>query len=223
MTRRWRAPARPRSRRRRATQVLIRDPRTCNGQHLHRRRGARRGRHHGPVRLLGGRRRPGARHLRRRLAGGRSRLTVVLLSGGTGGAKLARGLLDECDDLVVVANTGDDAEVYGVHVSPDPDLVTYWLADEIDERGYGLRDDTWHVMDALDRGRPPGLVPARRPRPGDVPDPHRGSCAPAGGSPRRTPPWSRRWAWRRGCCRWPTSRWRRACSTAAGRCRSRST
>ena len=49
----------------------------------------------------------------------------------------------------MVANTGDDAEVYGVHVSPDPDLVAYWLADEIDERGYGLRGDTWHVMDAL--------------------------------------------------------------------------
>jgi LPPG:FO 2-phospho-L-lactate transferase len=56
---------------------------------------------------------------------------------------------------VVVANTGDDAEVHGVHVSPDPDLVTYWLADEIDERGYGLRRDTWHVMDALEAaGRP---------------------------------------------------------------------
>jgi LPPG:FO 2-phospho-L-lactate transferase len=56
---------------------------------------------------------------------------------------------------VVVANTGDDAEVHGVHVSPDPDLVTYWLADEIDERGYGLRGDTWHVMDALAAaGRP---------------------------------------------------------------------
>jgi LPPG:FO 2-phospho-L-lactate transferase len=42
-----------------------------------------------------------------------------------------------------------------VHVSPDPDLVTYWLADEIDERGYGLRGDTWQVMDALDAaGRP---------------------------------------------------------------------
>ena len=50
---------------------------------------------------------------------------------------------------MVVANTGDDVEVYGVHVSPDPDLVAYWLADEIDERGYGLRGDTWHVMDAL--------------------------------------------------------------------------
>jgi LPPG:FO 2-phospho-L-lactate transferase len=56
---------------------------------------------------------------------------------------------------VVVANTGDDAEAHGVHVSPDPDLVSYWLADEIDERGYGLRGDTWHVMDALEAaGRP---------------------------------------------------------------------
>ena len=55
----------------------------------------------------------------------------------------------------MIANTGDDAEVYGVHVSPDPDLVTYWLADAIDERGYGIRDDTWEVMDALERaGRP---------------------------------------------------------------------
>jgi len=45
--------------------------------------------------------------------------------------------------------------MYGVHISPDPDLVTYWLADEIDERGYGLRGDTWSVMDALERaGRP---------------------------------------------------------------------
>ena len=49
----------------------------------------------------------------------------------------------------MIANTGDDAEVYGAHVSPDPDLVTYWLADAIDERGYGIAGDTWHVMDAL--------------------------------------------------------------------------
>jgi LPPG:FO 2-phospho-L-lactate transferase len=81
--------------------------------------------------------------------------SVVLLSGGTGGAKLARGLADVCDDLTVVANTADDVDVYGVHVSPDPDLVTYWLADEIDERGWGLRDDTWQVMDALERAGHP--------------------------------------------------------------------
>jgi LPPG:FO 2-phospho-L-lactate transferase len=81
--------------------------------------------------------------------------SVVLLSGGTGGAKLARGLLDACDELAVVANTGDDVDMYGVHVSPDPDLVTYWLADAIDERGWGLKDDTWQVMEALESsGRP---------------------------------------------------------------------
>jgi LPPG:FO 2-phospho-L-lactate transferase len=90
------------------------------------------------------------------VAGGRAGLShVVLLSGGTGGAKLARGLLDVCDQLTVVANTGDDVEVYGVHVSPDPDLVTYWLVDEIDSRGWGLRGDSSAVMDALRAaGRP---------------------------------------------------------------------
>jgi LPPG:FO 2-phospho-L-lactate transferase len=81
--------------------------------------------------------------------------SVVVLSGGSGGAKLARGLADECEHLTVVANTADDVDIYGVHVSPDPDLVTYWLADEIDERGWGLRDDSWRVMEALERaGRP---------------------------------------------------------------------
>jgi LPPG:FO 2-phospho-L-lactate transferase len=75
---------------------------------------------------------------------------VVLLAGGTGGAKLARGMLDELgEDLVVIANTGDDAEFYGGHVSPDPDLVTFWLADRIDERGWGLEGDTFAVMDGL--------------------------------------------------------------------------
>jgi LPPG:FO 2-phospho-L-lactate transferase len=74
---------------------------------------------------------------------------VVLLAGGTGGAKLARGLIDEADELTVIANTGDDVEVYGGHVSPDPDLVTFWLADRIDDRGWGLAGDTFHVMDGL--------------------------------------------------------------------------
>jgi LPPG:FO 2-phospho-L-lactate transferase len=84
-------------------------------------------------------------------------MRVALLSGGTGGAKLARGLLDVVgpDGLTVIANTGDDVEAHGVHVSPDPDLVTYWLADAIDERGYGICGDTWAVMDALEAaGRP---------------------------------------------------------------------
>jgi LPPG:FO 2-phospho-L-lactate transferase len=77
-------------------------------------------------------------------------VTVVVLAGGTGGAKLARGMQDVVgDELVVVANTGDDVEVYGAHVSPDPDLCTYWLADRVSERGWGIDGDTFHVMDGL--------------------------------------------------------------------------
>jgi LPPG:FO 2-phospho-L-lactate transferase len=76
---------------------------------------------------------------------------VVVLSGGSGGAKLARGMADAAgpERLAAIVNTGDDIEIYGAHVSPDPDLVSFWLADAIDERGWGLRDDTFAVMDAL--------------------------------------------------------------------------
>jgi LPPG:FO 2-phospho-L-lactate transferase len=82
---------------------------------------------------------------------------ICLLAGGTGGAKLARGIADVAgpEGLTVIANTGDDVEVYGVHVSPDPDLITYWLAGRIDERGWGIEGDTWEVMRALEAaGRP---------------------------------------------------------------------
>jgi LPPG:FO 2-phospho-L-lactate transferase len=76
---------------------------------------------------------------------------VVVLAGGTGGAKLARGMSDvvEPERLTVIANTGDDVEIYGAHVSPDPDLVSFWLADLIDARGWGLAEDTFAVMDGL--------------------------------------------------------------------------
>jgi LPPG:FO 2-phospho-L-lactate transferase len=76
---------------------------------------------------------------------------VVVLAGGTGGAKLARGMADVVDPerLTVVVNTGDDIQIYGAYVSPDPDLVSFWLAGEIDDRGWGLRDDSFAVMDAL--------------------------------------------------------------------------
>ena len=59
------------------------------------------------------------------------------------------------DELAVVANTGDDVEVHGVHVSPDPDLVTYWLADLIDARGWGIEGDTWNAMDELEAAGAP--------------------------------------------------------------------
>jgi LPPG:FO 2-phospho-L-lactate transferase len=77
---------------------------------------------------------------------------VVLLSGGTGGAKLARGLLELLgpDRLAVIANTGDDIAAFGLHVSPDPDLVTYWLAGVIDEvRGYGIEGESFNAFDQL--------------------------------------------------------------------------
>ncbi len=75
---------------------------------------------------------------------------VVVLAGGTGGAKLARGMLDVAgEELAVIANTADDVEAHGAYVSPDPDLVTFWLADRIDERGWGLEGDSFHAMDQL--------------------------------------------------------------------------
>ncbi len=76
---------------------------------------------------------------------------VVILAGGTGGAKLARGMLDVVgpERLAVIANPGDDIEIYGAHVSPDPDLISFWLSDLIDARGWGLEGDTFNVMDGL--------------------------------------------------------------------------
>jgi LPPG:FO 2-phospho-L-lactate transferase len=83
---------------------------------------------------------------------------VVALAGGTGGAKLAAGLQDLCGaDLTVIANTGDDIEALGVYVSPDPDLCTYWLSDQIDEeQGWGIRDDTYTVFERLKQLGAPG-------------------------------------------------------------------
>jgi LPPG:FO 2-phospho-L-lactate transferase len=78
---------------------------------------------------------------------------VALLAGGSGGAKLGAGLQEEIGaELAVIANTADDVELLGVHVSPDPDLVTYWLSGEIDaERGWGIRDDGFVVFERLAR------------------------------------------------------------------------
>jgi LPPG:FO 2-phospho-L-lactate transferase len=78
-------------------------------------------------------------------------MRIVLLAGGTGGAKLAAGMQEEIgSDLSVIANTGDDIEILGVYVSPDPDLLTYWLSGEIDaERGWGIREDSFVVFERL--------------------------------------------------------------------------
>ena len=80
-------------------------------------------------------------------------MKVAALAGGVGGAKLLVGLQKLAgSDLTAIVNTGDDAELYGVHVSPDLDIVTYWLAGIADfERGWGIEEDTFHLVDALEQ------------------------------------------------------------------------
>ncbi len=75
----------------------------------------------------------------------------VILAGGTGGAKLAAGMQDLLGPrLSVIANCADDLEIAGVDVSPDPDLITYWLSGEIDEeRGWGIKGDSFTVYDRM--------------------------------------------------------------------------
>jgi LPPG:FO 2-phospho-L-lactate transferase len=77
---------------------------------------------------------------------------VALLSGGTGGARLAMGLAAVLppDDLSIVANTGDDEEFWGLLVSPDVDAILYRLAGVFnDVTGFGVRDDTFHAQAML--------------------------------------------------------------------------
>jgi LPPG:FO 2-phospho-L-lactate transferase len=79
---------------------------------------------------------------------------LVALAGGTGAAKLLRGLagLVGPHDLGAIVNTGDDAEVWGLHVSPDLDTLTYALAGLLDEgKGWGVRDETFHALEHMAR------------------------------------------------------------------------
>ncbi len=79
-------------------------------------------------------------------------MKVTALAGGTGAAKLLRGLA-AClapRDLTVIGNTGDDAEVWGLHVSPDLDTVTYALAGVLDvTRGWGRADETFRCLETM--------------------------------------------------------------------------
>jgi LPPG:FO 2-phospho-L-lactate transferase len=76
-------------------------------------------------------------------------MKIVVLSGGVGGARFVRGLVDVADpaQVTVIGNVGDDLEVLGVHVSPDLDSILYALADLNDEeRGWGRADETWNAL-----------------------------------------------------------------------------
>jgi LPPG:FO 2-phospho-L-lactate transferase len=77
---------------------------------------------------------------------------VSVLSGGVGGARFVRGLVDAVDPVAVtvIGNVGDDVEVLGLHVSPDLDSVLYALADLGDEeRGWGRAGETWNALETV--------------------------------------------------------------------------
>jgi LPPG:FO 2-phospho-L-lactate transferase len=79
---------------------------------------------------------------------------ITVLSGGVGAARFLQGLVQVVPqkDVAIVSNTGDDLEMFGLHVSPDIDIVIYHLAGVVNEEtGWGLAADTFHALDALER------------------------------------------------------------------------
>jgi LPPG:FO 2-phospho-L-lactate transferase len=81
-------------------------------------------------------------------------MNVAVLAGGVGAAKLLTGMVRAVPpgSVTAVVNVGDDFELHGLRISPDLDTVVYTVAGAIDpERGWGLRDETWHAMEGLDR------------------------------------------------------------------------
>ncbi len=79
-------------------------------------------------------------------------MKVAALAGGIGAGKFLRGLIRVVpgEDLTVIVNVGDDLVIHGLHVSPDPDSVAYWLGDAFDrERGWGRRDETFRATGEL--------------------------------------------------------------------------
>jgi LPPG:FO 2-phospho-L-lactate transferase len=79
-------------------------------------------------------------------------MKVVLLSGGVGGARFARGLVEAVParDVTVIGNVGDDLDVLGLAVSPDLDSIVYALAGLHDEeRGWGRSDESWRALETV--------------------------------------------------------------------------
>jgi LPPG:FO 2-phospho-L-lactate transferase len=79
---------------------------------------------------------------------------IVALAGGVGAAKFLRGLVEVMppEDLTIISNTGDDIEMFGLHISPDIDIVAYTLSGLVDdERGWGIRGDTFGSLDMMRR------------------------------------------------------------------------
>ena len=77
-------------------------------------------------------------------------MRVVALAGGFGGARFVRALAESPVELTVIGNVGDDAEILGLHISPDLDSILYALAGIGDEeRGWGRRGETWNALDTV--------------------------------------------------------------------------
>ncbi|MEM1514480.1 MAG: 2-phospho-L-lactate transferase [Candidatus Bathyarchaeia archaeon] len=79
---------------------------------------------------------------------------ITALAGGVGAAKFLSGLVRVIPEekLTVIVNTGDDIELYGLHISPDLDIITYTLAGIVDEeKGWGIKNDTFHCLEMLRR------------------------------------------------------------------------
>lgn len=77
---------------------------------------------------------------------------ITALAGGVGAARFLQGLMQVIDprEVTIIVNTGDDIEFYGLHVSPDIDIVTYTLVGIIDEtKGWGIHEDTFHTLAML--------------------------------------------------------------------------
>ena len=82
---------------------------------------------------------------------------ITVISGGVGAARLLRGAANVVphDDLMTIVNTGDDTVMHGLSISPDLDTITYTVSGSIDpERGWGLSDEAWTTMQALERFAP---------------------------------------------------------------------
>ncbi len=78
----------------------------------------------------------------------------TVFAGGVGASRFLQGLVQAADPagVTVISNTGDDVDLYGVHVSPDTDIVLYALAGAVNpETGWGLAGDTFNVVDQLQR------------------------------------------------------------------------
>lgn len=78
---------------------------------------------------------------------------VALLSGGVGGAKLALGFYTAIDParLTVIANTGDDIDIFGLRVCPDTDILAYTLAGQEGPLGWGIREDSFRALERVRR------------------------------------------------------------------------